>query len=68
MSSLVINASVVVAWFFDNEDEPRADRGLNRLVENGALVPQLWHLRDAQLPAHGRTARASFHERGQGTA
>ena len=56
MSSLVIDASVVVAWFFDNEDEPRADRVLNRLAENGALVPQLWHFetRNSLLTAERR--------------
>lgn len=44
MSGLVVDASVVVAWLFDDEDEPRADRVLDRLVEEGALAPQLWHL------------------------
>ena len=25
MSGLVVDASIVVAWLFDDEDEPRAD-------------------------------------------
>ena len=56
MSGLVVDASVVVAWLFDDEDEPRADRVLGQLVEDGALVPQLWHLetRNALLTAERR--------------
>ena len=58
MSGLVVDASVVVAWLFDDEDEPRADRVLDRLVEDRALAPQLWHLetRNALLTTvrHGR--------------
>ena len=44
MSGLVVDASVVMAWLFDDEDEPRADKVLERLAEEGALVPYLWHL------------------------
>ena len=44
MSGLVVDASVVMAWLFDDEDDPRADWALDRLVEEGALVPQLWHM------------------------
>ena len=44
MNGLVVDASVVVAWLFDDEDNPRADRVLERLAEDGALVPHLWHL------------------------
>ena len=44
MSRLVVDASVVVAWLFDDEEEPRADRVLEQLKEDGAVVPHLWHL------------------------
>ena len=56
MSGLVVDASVVVAWLFDDEDDPRADRVLAQLAEEGALVPQLWHLetRNALLTAERR--------------
>lgn len=56
MSGLVVDASVVVAWLFDDENEPRADRALERLAEDGALVPQLWHLetRNSLLTAERR--------------
>lgn len=56
MSVLVVDASVVVAWLFDDEDEPRADRVLEQLAEDGAIVPQLWHLetRNSLLTAEKR--------------
>ena len=56
MSGLVVDASVVIAWLSNDEDDPRADRVLERLVEEGALVPQLWHVetRNALLVAERR--------------
>ena len=67
MSGLVVNASVVVAWLFDDEDEPRADRTLEQLVDDGALVPQLWHLetRNSLLTAErrGRLSAGEVKER-----
>ena len=67
MSGLVVDASVVVAWLFDDEDEPRADRALERLEEDGALVPQLWHLetRNSLLTAErrGRLSEKEVKER-----
>ncbi len=44
MTGLVVDASVVMAWLFDDEDEPRADKVLEHLAEEGAMVPYLWHL------------------------
>ena len=67
MSGLVVDASVVVAWLFDDEDEPRADRVLEQLAEDGALVPQLWHLetRNSLLTAErrGRLSSGEVKER-----
>ena len=67
MSGLVVDASVVVAWLFDDENEPRADRALERLAEDGALVPQLWHLetRNSLLTAErrGRLSSGEVKER-----
>ena len=67
MSGLVVDASVVVAWLFDDEEEPRADRVLERLEEDGALVPQLWHLetRNSLLIAErrGRLSAGEVKER-----
>ena len=60
VSGLVVDASVVLAWLFDDDEEPRSDRALERLVEDGVLVPHLWHLetRNALLVA-GRKGRLS---------
>lgn len=44
MSGLVVDASVVVAWLFDDEEAPRADGVLDLLEEDHAIVPYLWHL------------------------
>ena len=67
MSGLVVDASVVVAWLFDDEEEPRADRALQRLEEGGAMVPHLWHLetRNTLLIAErrGRLTAAGVKER-----
>ena len=67
MSGLVVDASIVVAWLFDDEDESRADRALERLEEDGALVPQLWHLetRNSLLTAErrGRLSSREVRER-----
>ena len=67
MSGLVVDASVVVAWLFDDEDEPRADRVLERLEGDGALAPQLWRLetRNSLLVAErrGRLSAGGVKER-----
>ncbi len=67
MSGLVVDASVVVAWLFDDEEEPRANGALELLEEDGALVPHLWHLetRNALLIAErrGRLSRGGVKER-----
>ena len=57
MSGLVVDASVTVAWLFDDETDPRADRVLERLEQDGAFVPHLWHLevRNALLIAERRS-------------
>ncbi len=67
MSGLVVDASVVMAWLFDDEEEPRADSVLEVLEEDGALVPHLWHLetRNTLLVAErrGRLAAGGIKER-----
>lgn len=44
MSILILDASVAASWLFSDETEPRVDAALARLTEDGAFVPQLWHL------------------------
>ena len=64
---MVVDASVVISWLFDDEEEPRADRALERLIEDGALAPYLWHLetRNALLVAErrGRLSARAVDER-----
>ncbi len=63
MSVLILDASVAAAWLFSDETEPRADAVLARLAEDGAFVPQLWHLeiRNVLLVAE-RRGRISMDE------
>jgi len=42
--SLVIDASVAVAWYFEDETTPATEAILNDVVETGAVVPTLWRL------------------------
>ena len=44
MSALVLDASVTMSWFLDDEKDPRAETAQSRLTQDTALVPQLWHL------------------------
>lgn len=67
MSGLVVDASIVVAWLFDDEGEPRWDRVLKQLVEDEVLVPPLWRLetRNSLLTAErrGRLSPSEVRER-----
>lgn len=42
--SLVIDASLTVTWYFDDEATPATERVLDSVSETGALVPTLWRL------------------------
>ena len=44
MTDFVLDASVALAWFLDDEQAPQADNVRARLVRDRAFVPQLWHL------------------------
>ena len=67
MSGLVVDASVVISWLFDDDEEPRADKALERLIEDGALAPYLWHMetRNTLLVAErrGRLSAEAVNER-----
>jgi predicted nucleic acid-binding protein len=42
--SFVLDASVTLAWIYSVETTPGVTDLLDRLVEQGAVVPSLWHL------------------------
>lgn len=42
--SLVVDASLTLAWYFEDERTPAVDALLDRVVQHGAVVPSLWRL------------------------
>lgn len=40
--SCVLDASVTLAWLYDEEADERSEAALDRVAENGALVPPVW--------------------------
>lgn len=44
MTDLVLDASVALSWCFKNEATAAADRILERLGDETASVPAIWHL------------------------
>jgi predicted nucleic acid-binding protein len=40
----VLDASITLAWFFEDEADPYADEVQGSLAEAEAAVPSLWHL------------------------
>lgn len=49
MAEFVLDASVVMAWCFEDEANIYADAVLDRLRENRALVPSIWPLEVANV-------------------
>jgi len=42
--SLVIDSSITLAWFFEDERNESADAVMRQVAESGAVVPSLWRL------------------------
>ena len=42
--SLVLDASLTLAWYFEDEQTPTIDSVLTRVVRDGAVVPSVWRL------------------------
>jgi hypothetical protein len=42
--SLVLDPSLALSWYFEDERTAEADALLDRVVEEGAVVPALWRL------------------------
>lgn len=49
MSGLVLDCSVALTWCFDDEASAEGDAVLDRVRDEGALVPALWHLEVANV-------------------
>lgn len=47
--SLVLDASMTVAWLFDDERTAAAHAVMHRVVAEGAIVPSLWRLEVANV-------------------
>ena len=47
--SFVLDASMTVAWLFDNERTEAAHRVMLNVVDAGAIVPSLWRLEVANV-------------------
>jgi predicted nucleic acid-binding protein len=47
--SLVIDASITLAWIFESERTVDSEAALSRTVQEGAVVPSLWKLEVAHV-------------------
>jgi predicted nucleic acid-binding protein len=47
--SIVLDASMTIAWLFDDERSPATQAVLRRVVADGAVVPSLWRLEVANV-------------------
>jgi predicted nucleic acid-binding protein len=43
-SKIVLDCSVTISWFMDNESSDSSLKLLNRIAEVGAVVPSIWKL------------------------
>lgn len=59
---MVIDASITMAWCFEDEASPGADEVLDRLAQERAVVPPLWPFEVANVllvaERHGRLSEA----------
>jgi predicted nucleic acid-binding protein len=57
MTGLVIDASSVLSWCFEDEGGPESDALIDKVVANGAAVPGLWSLELANGLVSGERRR-----------
>jgi predicted nucleic acid-binding protein len=50
--SVVIDSSVALTWCFEDEASPQTDALFERVRDDGAVVPALWHLELANVLLH----------------
>jgi len=63
--SLVLDPSLALSWFFGDERTAQADAVLDRVVEEGAVVPALWRLEIAnglQMALRRKRIDAAFRD------
>lgn len=64
--SLVIDASLTLAWYFEDERTPAIDAVLDEVVRDGAVVPSLWRLEvvnGLQMAVRRKRIDISFRDR-----
>jgi predicted nucleic acid-binding protein len=49
VSALVIDSSAALSWCFEDEASPESDVLFERVCDQGAVVPGLWHLEVANV-------------------
>jgi predicted nucleic acid-binding protein len=63
--SLVLDPSLALSWYFEDERTAEADAVLDRVVEDGAVVPALWRLEIAnglQMAIRRKRITAAFRD------
>ncbi|MBV8357296.1 MAG: type II toxin-antitoxin system VapC family toxin [Deltaproteobacteria bacterium] len=64
--SVVIDASITLSWYFEDERTPAANAVLDQVTAAGAVVPSLWKLETAnglQVAMRRQRVDAAFRER-----
>ena len=56
--TLVLDASMAIAWLFEDERTEAAHTVMRRVVADGAIVPSLWRLAVAHVLARYSRAYA----------
>jgi len=69
LGSIVIDASLTLSWYFEDERTPATDTLLEQAAENGAVVPPLWRLEVAnglQMAIRRKRIDTGFRDRALG--
>ena len=64
--TLVIDASLTLSWYFEDERTPAADALLDQVTNTGAVVPSLWRLETAnglQVAIRRKRVDVAFRDR-----
>ncbi len=64
--TIVLDASLTLSWYFEDERTPAADALLDRVTEAGAVVPVLWRLEVAnglQVAIRRKRCDTAFRDR-----